>query len=297
MKLIFQAFTIALAVSAVGNSQTAPEFDAVAIKAAAPSPGHFASPASSRGGPGTADPTLFRCTNCNLAFLISKAFGLQRYQFPGQMALPDTAFDISARVADGVSPEQFTAMLRNLLKDRFSLTYHFEKKQVQGFELAVANNGPTLKDAGAPSAHQDAAGGDWHSGARELTRPGLMVFGGQGKYRGEGQTTADLARMLSDQLAKPVDDHTGLQGKYDISLSWSDDGSHAATHAAGGPDLGGHGDHGGAPQGGTGLTSDSPSGPTLIGAVRAQLGLQLEPMKATANVFIVDKINSTATPN
>ena len=265
---------------------------------------------SENSGPGTTDPTLFRCTNCNLSFLISRAFGLQRYQFPGQLALPDTAFDISARVADGATPEQFTAMLRNLLKDRFSLTSHFEKKQVQGFELVVAKNGPTLKeakeatkapDAAAASAHQDAAGGDWHSGgntgARELTRPGLMVFNGQGKYRGEGQTTTDLARMLSDQLARPVDDHTGLQGKYDISLSWSDDGSHAATHAAGPPDAGGHGDHGGAPQGGTGLTSDSPSGPTLPGAVRAQLGLQLEPMKATANVFIVDKINSAPTPN
>ena len=208
MKLAFQAIAVALLVRAVGSGQppASPklEFDAVAIRAAAPQTGHFhSSPASSRGGPGTADPTMFGCTNCNLAFLISKAFELERYQFPGQSSLPDTAFDISARVPEGTTPEQFLRMLQSLLRDRFSLAYHFEKKQMQGYELVVAKNGPKLKEssesgrpAEASSAHRDGTGSAWHGGGNdgphELTRPGLMFFNGQGKYRGERRTIGDL---------------------------------------------------------------------------------------------------------
>ncbi len=115
-----------------------------------------------------------------------------------------------------------------------------------------------------------------------------MIFNGQARYRGDRQSMADLARMLSNQLAKPVDDHTGLQGKYDITLNWSDDGSHAATHFAGGG--GDHGDHAGA-----GAASDG--GPTLAGAVQAQLGLRLVPKKATANIFVIDRVQKSPAAN
>lgn len=311
MKLAFQAITVALLVRAVGSGQPYAnpklEFDAVAIKAAAPQTGHFHSPASSRGGPGTTDPTMFGCTNCNLAFLISKAFELERYQFPGQSSLPDTAFDISARVPEGTTPTQFLLMLQSLLRDRFSLSYHYEKKQMQGYELVVAKNGPKLQESNesgrpveADRAHREGAGNAWHSGGsdgpHEPTRPGLMFFNGQGKYRGERQTMGDLARMISNQLAKPVDDHTGLSGTYDISLTWSDDGSHAASHAGGGG-VWDHGDRGSAAQGGPALTADNASGPTLFGALQAQLGLRLEARKATANIFLIDRVDKAPTAN
>ena len=315
MKLAALIIALALAVCQSAECQTLagskPEFDAVAIKAAAPQAGHFRSPASSVGGPGTTDPTLFRCSNCTVSFLITKAFALERYQFPGQSSLPDTAFDISAKVPDGATLDQFAAMLQSLLKERFNLSHHYEKKQVQGYELVVAKNGPKLQESkestkppgvetGGGGAHQGGSG-TWHSAGNE-SRPGLMFRNGQGIYRGEHETTADLARMISNQLAKPVDDHTGLQGKYDINLSWADDGSHAASHPGGwggGPAAGGgHGDHGGAPQGsGAGSTTDSTSGSTLVGAVQTQLGLKLEPRKATASVFVVDHVDKSPTAN
>ena len=312
MKLVLQSLAVALVVCTAGNSQppASPklEFDAAAIKPAAPQTGHFPSPASSRGGPGTSDPAMYRCSNCNLAFLITKAFALERYQFPGQSSLPDTAFDVSARVPEGTTPEQFAVMFQNLLKDRFGLSYHYDQKQMQGYELVIAKNGPKLKESkesakppetGAGGPHEDGAARDWHSagnGAHELTRPGLMVFNGQAKYRGDRQTTGDLAQFIANQLARPVDDHTGLQGRYDISLSWSDDGSHAASHAAGGGSWD-HGDRGGPAPAGAGSTSDGASGPTLIGAVQAQLGLKLEPKKATAKIFIIDRVEKSPTAN
>ena len=317
MKSVLQTLTAALVFCVVGTSQTPVnqklEFDAAAIKAAAPKIGHFRSSASSTGGPGTADPGLFRCIDCNLFFLISKAFELEKYQFPGQSSLPDIQFDLTAKVPEGTTSEQFLVMLQNLLKDRFNLTYHSEKKPMQGYELVVGKGGHKLKDSKGPTSppaaeanggHQGGAG-NWHGAGgdgRELTRPGLFVFNGQGKYRGENQTTAELARMVSNQLAKPVDDHTGLQGKYDISLSWADDGAHAASHAGsaapgGGGWSGAHGEGGGGGAGQTGSAVGGAAGPSLIGAVQAQLGLRLEKKQATANIFIVDRVDKAASAN
>jgi uncharacterized protein (TIGR03435 family) len=294
MKII-PAIAVALALCALGNGQTAAsqkvEFDAVAIKAAAQQTGHFRSSGSARGGPGTADPTLFQCTNCTVAFLISKAFALQRYQFPAQASLPDAAFDITARVPEGSAPQQFTVMLQSMLKDRFGLAYRYEKKQIQGYEMVVAKGGTKFAQSNGQPKSPDpgGAGGNWHNGnGGHDAHAGLMVFGGQGRYRGENQTTEELAQVISDQLMRPVDDHTGLQGKYDFTLTWSDDGAHAATHPAGAWE---HGDHGSA------SAADSATGPGLIGALDAQLGLRLESKRVTANIFVVDRVNKEPSAN
>jgi uncharacterized protein (TIGR03435 family) len=288
---------LALAVCSAGICQSGAssklEFDVVAINAAAPQSGHFHSSASSTGGPGTADPTFFRCTNCDLSFLIAKAFQLQRYQFAGQASLPDTPYDVSARVPQGTTAEQFGEMLQNLLKDRFGLAYHYDKKQMQGYDLVVAKNGPKLTESSdtAKQAHQEGAAGSWHGsgndGGHEYGHSGLMVFGGRGRYNADHQTTGDLARAISGQLAKPVDDRTGLSGKYDINLSWSDDGSHAA---------GDYPSHGGEIHAGAGTTADAASGPTLAVALQSQLGLKLEPKKVTASVFMVDHVDKVPVP-
>jgi uncharacterized protein (TIGR03435 family) len=310
MNLAAHSIAAALAASTLAYSQAAApatlEFEVASIKPAAPQSDHFRAPGA-KGGPGTADPGRFTCATCTLSYLISKAFTLERYQFPGQSSLPDVTFDLSARVPEGTTQEQFAVMLQNLLKTRFGLAYHFEAKQLQGYELVVAKNGPKLTEskAGAPrpaandpGAHGGWAGGAGHSfgsgGDHDLTRPGFVVIRGQAKYRGEQQTTGDLARMIAAQLSRPVDDHTGLTGKYDISLTWSDDGAHAATHAGGVAGSWDHGDHGGPSPAGA---PDTASGPTLFAAVQAQLGLKLEARKAAANIFIVDHVEKSPTGN
>jgi uncharacterized protein (TIGR03435 family) len=305
MKFALCALTLLIAAGTAANAQS-PEFEVATIKPAAPQTGHFPSPASGSGGPGTADPAMFRCTNCTLAFLIETAFGLERYQFPGRSALSGTSYEVAARLPAGATAEQFQGMLQNLLKDRFALASHFEKKPMQGYELVVGKNGPHLTGAqerpAAPvamggEAHGGGGSGNWHGGgndsARRLSRPGLMVFGGQAKYRGDHQTMTELAKMIATQLAKPVDDGTGLKGFYDITMNWTDDGSHAASHAAGPVGGFGGGEHGG--RGGD--QADAASGPTLIGAVQQQLGLRLETRKATANIFVVDHVGKTPTDN
>lgn len=273
-------------------------FEVASIKTNAPQTGfHFAADAVS-GGPGTADPSIFRCSKCSLATLIIKAYNLQPYQFPARASLTDNTYDILAKIPPGASGEEFSVMLQNLLKDRFVLAWHFDEKQMKGYHLVVGKNGPKLKestDAALPPAP------DQHrfEHAESHSHSGLVVFGTSATYRAADQTTTDLARILSDQIGLPVDDQTGLTGKYDISLRWSGtNAAHAGSHSdsafSGGAGHGGHDGAGGAP---SGSAADS-SGPTLFDAVQQQLGLRLVPAEqAPARVFVVDRVAQRPTEN
>jgi uncharacterized protein (TIGR03435 family) len=274
--------TLALATLAYSQTSAKPEFEVASIKVNAPQTGfHFAADSAS-GGPGTADPGMFRCTGCSLATLIVKAFNLQPYQFPGRITLSANTYDIQARIPDGATQADFLAMLQNLLKDRFGLTWHFQEKMMKGYHLVVAKNGAKLKESTAPQ----------HSGPTESHKhSGVIAFGTSANFRAANQTTADLARVLSDQIGLPVDDETGIAGKYDISLRWSP--TNAAAHAGDHSEGGGHGYH----EGGAAPPGDT-SGPTLFDALQQQLGLRLVPAEqAQARLFIVDRVSDHPTEN
>ncbi len=283
----------ALLGAAQGQTSSKNEFEVASIKANPPQTGfHFAADAAS-GGPGTADPGMFRCTKCTLATLIIKAFNLQPYQFPGRTSFTDNTYDIVAKIPVGASVNEFSAMLQTLLQDRFGLTWHFQEKMMKGYHLVVAKNGPKLQEStdapAGPAADKHGSESHDHSGA--------MVFGTSASFRASKQTTADLARVLSDQVGLPVDDETGLTGKYDISLRWS---GTSAGHAGNHPD-GGFAGHGGREGGGgsasPGAAGDA-SGPTLFDALQQQLGLRLVPAEqALARLFVVDRVAQRPTEN
>jgi uncharacterized protein (TIGR03435 family) len=278
------------------------EFDAASIHVNPPRVGFHIASDSASGGPGSADPGMFRCPDCTLAALIGKAFDLQNYQFPGRMSLGETTFDITARIPAGATRDEFLAMLQNLLKDRFGLTYHYKEKSMRGYHLVIGRNGSQLKestDDQRPPAAEDRRAGQHRFGQGEAhTHNGLVILGGSARYRAGRQTTADLARLLSNQLNLPVDDQTGLQGKYDISLAWAGDLAHSGNHAEGAFG-GGHGDHGGGANGAGSTTSGTgDSGPTLFEALQSQLGLRLIPSEQTvARVFAIDHVEQRPTAN
>lgn len=274
------------------------EFDAASIRANPPESGFHAAPESITGGPGSTDPGMFRCSKCTLATLISKAFELQNYQFPARASLTDHTFEVVARIPAGATPEAFHIMLQNLLKDRFGLAYHYTEKKLRGYQLVLAKNGSKLKESTDNPRPAVAEDKDTHqfghgdAGARN----GLSVFFGSARFRGDHQTTADVAQLLSDQLALPVNDQTGLAGKYDISLAWTGNVPHSGNHAEGAWSDAGHGDHGGG--GGAGSMPREPSGPSLFDAVQAQLGLKLVPAEQTqVRVFAIDHVEPLPTAN
>ena len=66
-----------------------------------------------------------------LIALIGYAYGLPAFQLTGPEMLKTDRFDIVAKMPTGATDEQAPEMLRALLKERFGLTIHREKKEVQ----------------------------------------------------------------------------------------------------------------------------------------------------------------------
>ena len=218
-----------------------------------------------------------------------KAFQpVQPYQFPGRTAVSDNTYEVAARIPSGTTEEQFSGMLQGLLKERFGLAWHFQEKKMKGYRLVIAKDGPKLKESSGAAVPAGAGQHSFGQGEGH-NHSGPMVFGTSATYRATNRTTAELARMLSDQIGFPVDDETGLKGKYDISLRWS--GNEAANG-------GNHGDGGHAGHEGGGGPSGDASGPTLFDALGQQLGLRLvSAEQAVARLFVIDKVAQRPTEN
>jgi uncharacterized protein (TIGR03435 family) len=83
-----------------------------------------------------------------------------------------------------------------------------------------------------------------------------------------GIDTAEMAKRLARGLNAIVRDETGLKGKYDIDLAWTNQEPRPA------PD---------------GAAPDPNELPSLESAVRQKLGLQLTATKAQVDVLVVDQ--------
>jgi uncharacterized protein (TIGR03435 family) len=232
------------------------------------------------GGPGTADPSRFTTQNLDLTNLITIAFGIFGYRLSAPDWLREARFDLVAKVPDGATKEQFQLMLQNLLKERFQLAVHHEKKEMQAYELTVAKNGPKLQDASpddpAPASPATPSKPTLGPDGFPVLPPGRAAAGitmnDKARTRFAAASMGDLATRLSAQLGRPVTDSTGLKGKYDFTLSWvMSDLRSTAT-----PD---------------------DSGPTLFGAVQEQLGLKLTSTKAQVDILVIDHIEKTPTEN
>jgi uncharacterized protein (TIGR03435 family) len=267
-----------LTMVACAHAQT-PQFEVASIKLSAPPDGgrmRF----GSRGGPGTKDPGLYTCENCDTAWLIRQAFDLVDYQLSGPDWMQSTRFMVSAKIREGTTKEQFLLMKQNLLIERFKLAYHREKKEMLVYELVVAKGGPKMKESAGPldpderparmtERKTDAEGFPVLPPGRA---PMMMVMaGGHATARHVAETMDEFAVSLSYQVHKPVTDATGLTGKYDFTLNWIAEGAAPST-----------GDD---------------TGPTLFRALPEQLGLRLEAKKGMVEVLVVDHVEKTPTEN
>lgn len=318
MGTLLRIALISPALLAAGYGQVAGEraktdFEVASIRVNPPRPGFHFSSDSSSGGPDSTNPGTFRCSDCTLATLIRRAFNLQNYQFPARSSLGSETFEVMAKIPDAATQEDFRVMLQNLLKERFGLTYHFIEKNMRGYHLVIAKNGPKLKEsrdaappAGEDSSRQRQNGNSYQFGSGQAqghAHNGLVNFNGSATFRGDHQTSADLARLVADQLGLPVDDQTKLQGKYDVVLNWvSTNAQSSGNHGEGAWSSGaGHGDHGGGgPANSTGTVArrGEESGPTLFEALQSQLGLKLVPSEqAVARILVIDHAERLPTAN
>jgi uncharacterized protein (TIGR03435 family) len=231
---------------------------------------------SARGGPGTEDPTFFTCENYGLAGIIWMAFDLQDYQLSGPDWMLTTQFTVSAKIPPGTTRAEFRLMLQNLLIDRFKLTFHHEKRQVNGFTLVAAKGGPKFKEyVEEPSKNDDpprqtAQIKNDANGFPLLQRGkgfSMAITINRATLHSGGGTMEEFAESVSNQLRLPVKDATGLTGKYDVTMSWVADNS-----------------------------PDAPA-PNIFQAVQEQLGLKLESKKVAVDVLVIDHLEKTPTEN
>ena len=148
--------------------------------------------------------------------------------------------------------------MQKLLTDRFSLVFHRETKPLPVYTIVVGSRGPML--------------------TKNDTNPnGLpsLLFRGLGVLPAMNASMTDLARVMQAAvLDRPVVDKTGLQGRYDFTLTWTPDDSQFR---------------------GLGVRVPPPSGdanapPGLFTAIQEQLGLKLESTNAPVDVLVIDRV-------
>jgi uncharacterized protein (TIGR03435 family) len=143
---------------------------------------------------------------------LARAFGLPEHRILGPSWIESERYAIVAQVED---PNKFQPLFQQELANRFHMLSHREVKDVPVFVMKAADGG---------GIKAQSAG------------PGVTTVSGGG-LRMQGATMASFAGELSDLILRPVFDETGIDGKFDINLSWKN-GNLASMQAAAKDQLG-----------------------------------------------------------
>lgn len=298
--------------------QKSPTFDVASVKSAGPlvPDGRGTvrmSPPS--GGPGAKDPGRINYPSVTLKNILMKAYDVKNFQIVGPAWLDTERYDITATMPPDTTPEQFQAMLQNLLAERFKMTVHRETKELPVYSLTVAKNGPKLKESAQAGDALD--GSEPLPGRPQIGPDGFPMLPGVAGRRGiigmivatpngiprarwlaQQQTMQDFANRLSTQFSRPVKDETGLKAKYDFTLTFAPEPMAAGP---GGAILAGAPPPpppaGAAPGAAPSAPPDNEPLPTIYAAIQAQLGLKLEPKKGPVDQIVVDRAEKVPTEN
>jgi uncharacterized protein (TIGR03435 family) len=304
--------TVTFAVGFAQSPGGQPRFEVASVK-----PGPPDGISSMNGGPLPAgpfnqtnhDPGRITWTNVRLGRVIQVAYDLPINRISGPDWLLGDVVSIVAVVPVGTSVGDFRLMVQNLLAERLKLTVHRETKQVSGYALEVAKNGPKLKASGQDSA-KDSKGdtkpestrGEACRGCNAIVvqdqsgfpapRPGNPMFlpgagfsatiAVNGKFRASvlNSGAQGIVDFLGNAVGSPVEDRTGLTGTYDVHLEYVPDPSGTAGLGATG----------------TGPLASDP-GTGIFDAIQSQLGLKLTPRKVPVETLVIDHAEKVPTEN
>ena len=138
---------------------------------------------------------------------------------------------------------RFRQRLQHLLEDRFQLKVHEESKSASIYALIVAKGGFKLQPA--ENAEQIPAG----------------TVRSRGQINGRAGSMHMLATVLTGLMQRPVEDRTGLTGRYTYKLEFAPDEAPA----------------------------DAEPAPSVFAALQEQLGLKLEPARGTLKSVVIDR--------
>jgi uncharacterized protein (TIGR03435 family) len=184
--------------------------------------------------------------------LIRNAYTVEDNQILGAPSWLDSErYDIEAKAAisaagelDKTSPDQNERMLQAVLSDRFKLAVHRETKQIPVYELVRLGAGSNLRESAPAYAESNVR----------------VIQAGNGRITGREVPIATLAKILSEQLDRPVLDKTGLTNHYDLILQWE--------------------------------ANPESSGAAISAALQEQLGLKLEPTQILKEFLVIDHVET-----
>jgi uncharacterized protein (TIGR03435 family) len=250
-------------------AQTPPEFEVASLK---PNPS---------GLPGFSIIPLpggkLNANNISLKRLIAVAYSVTDFQIFGNVPwLESDRYDMQARAAGPAALPQLRLMLRTLLADRFQLKFHKESRELRIYTLTLAKAGA----AGGPGLVEIPNG---ECSSESTSQPALpngtpcgVVNMGPGRINGQRGRISQLADRLSALLSVTVVDKTGLQGSYNITMTWTPDPETERLLNGDRPP-----------------TSDVP-GPSVFAAIQEQLGLKLTAGKGPVDVIMIDSVEKAA---
>src|SRR5215467_736068 len=194
--------------------------------------------------------------NVSVVDMITFAYEIHRQQVIGAPAWAESMlFDFVGQPGGSgpISGQQWRAMLRTMLMDRFQLALHRETRELPVFILQSIGGSSKLKPSNADPS-------------------GLPAFGvGNGFIRATNVGMADLAHIFQEALLdRPVVDRTGIQGKFDFTLKWTPSEF----------------EHGQRPP----AQSRPDDPPPLFEAIQEQLGLKLQSSRTSVDVIVIDHV-------
>jgi uncharacterized protein (TIGR03435 family) len=204
----------------------------------------------------------FVARNYTLRVILAAAWNLTPRAISGGPAWVDSdRYDILAEAPGQVRPttDEQMSMLRKLLSERFSLTFHREQKEFSIYALTIAKNGSKLT-ASTPTT------------SPEGSPPLVFVLSPDGaRLAARDATMGDLAWVMQrSALDRPVVDKTGLHGRYDFDLEWTPDETQFGGNVP--------------------TVSPEHPKPDLFAAMQEQLGLRLEATKGPIEALVIDRV-------
>jgi len=159
-------------------------------------------------------------------------------------------------------PSELTSMIRNLLAGQFGLRMHTETREMAVFDLVRAS--------GRASELRPSSARCWRPqlgppppGLRPLSTPLCATTLGGSRLSAEAVPMSWLADTIGARLRQVVRDATGLDGRYDVNLSWT--------------------------------PAVSTEAQALAASLRDQLGLGLVPATGPVDVLVVDAASRPVT--
>lgn len=163
-------------------------------------------------------------------------------------------WDLVAKLPPGAPSDQealyraIERMLQTFLIEEFKLKTHMVQKVEPVYELVIAKGGPKLKPSEVATAGQRSTPGGMELRHQTMDELATALY------------CVTCARQRAD---RPVIDKTGLEGYFDISLTWSPSNVQA--------------------------DDNTPTGPSILTALEEQLGLKLQPAKAPIDFLVIDQ--------